>query len=511
MVPGKTFNPNKISPFPTLKMYDLKFNATVSQSTAALSIFKETTGETEAGGLASVRWYARDDNHRQKIPIGVDAIHIYAMALMEAGKCEKSAPKLLKFLNDKGIRMLLDVELCVKVAFTKGPRHVTYACESTQEIAPRVYNIVHQCSITPLRTRGVEFVFEDKDVIVAIDKYLSWKQAHDAAGGANVLSAAKNAWDAAIAAEVQGPMSSGPGVPRRMKKNKNFHATDATERAAMKAAHLLEYNSKQQALEDAVEVHHEAYVAALVANGPSTLEALKELLRSYLTPALHYILHHVDGLDDYFSEINTEKKEGDLVPILKLFKAMRVLHPEDAKKMTDVEASVCIEYLCTHIPYIHSSPTRDDFSGRLLSSFSQLKVYHRNQMMPERLEVGDTCDVHCLGYALPRVASIVAKGDDTFDVKFLGESFVYGAPVDEIGVEFERVTPQVDSYVTYFEDYGDGDWLKLTEICMLLQASSADAERVFSQLSQMFTKQQMKLNQKWIFICIALRYNKRDI
>ena len=43
----------------------------------------------------------------------------------------------------------------------------------------------------------------------------------------------------------------------------------------------------------------------------------------------------------------------------------------------------------------------------------------------------------------------------------------------------------------------------------LLQPSSAAAERVFSQLSQMFTPQQMKLNQKWIFICIALRFNKR--
>ena len=93
----------------------------------------------------------------------------------------------------------------------------------------------------------------------------------------------------------------------------------------------------------------------------------------------------------------------------------------------------------------------------------------------------------------------------------MGEIFNEDDITEEDNVQAERVVPDVESFYQYFVDLGEGykDWVDFVEILVLLKPSSAAAERVFSQLAQMFTKQQMQLNQRWIFICIALRYNKR--
>ena len=109
------------------------------------------------------------------------------------------------------------------------------------------------------------------------------------------------------------------------------------------------------------------------------------------------------------------------------------------------------------------------------------------------------------------MARVTSKGQATFSVKFLGEIFNEDDSTEEDDVQAERVLPDIESFYRYFVDLGEGfgDWVNLVEVLVLLQLSSAAAERVFSQLAQMFTPQQMKLNQKWIFICIALRFNKR--
>ena len=55
------------------------------------------------------------------------------------------------------------------------------------------------------------------------------------------------------------------------------------------------------------------------------------------------------------------------------------------------------------------------------------------------------------------------------------------------------------------------EWLELVKILVLLQPSSAAAERVFSQLAGMFSKNQMHLLQDTLWIVIALRFHNRDL
>ena len=57
----------------------------------------------------------------------------------------------------------------------------------------------------------------------------------------------------------------------------------------------------------------------------------------------------------------------------------------------------------------------------------------------------------------------------------------------------------------------DPEWMELVKILVLLQPSSAAAERVFSQLAGMFSKSQMSLLQDTMWIVIALRFHDRDL
>ena len=126
-----------------------------------------------------------------------------------------------------------------------------------------------------------------------------------------------------------------------------------------------------------------------------------------------------------------------------------------------------------------------------------------------------TCFVQCDHHKIPRVAQITAVDNDTstVSVEFLGDKFLETDPDSEDDVEMERITPQIGSYLTYYNKLRAEfpEWLEFAKLLGVFHGSSAAAERVFSQLAQMFSKQQLHMLEKWVYISIALRYNKRDM
>jgi len=283
------------------------------------------------------------------------------------------------------------------------------------------------------------------------------------------------------------------------------------------ADHHAEYLAKEAALAAASAAAQHSYVLEKASNGPLTLEDYKEEINTYLKPTTDYTLSFFDGLDEYFSQFNTDKNgvdeetEGDLVEVMRLFKAMQVVNPDLVKGMSKEIAVEKLTFLFENVPFLENHPQKQRWLDNLIATFPAAKAKHVSNMMTDRLVVGSICHVTCDTQQIPRVARVTKKGPDTFSVKYLGEIFNEDDSTEEDDVQAERVVPDIESFYQYFVTLGEGykDWVNLVEVLVLLQPSSAAAERVFSQLAQMFTPQQMKLNQKWIFICIALRFNKR--
>ena len=77
---------------------------------------------------------------------------------------------------------------------------------------------------------------------------------------------------------------------------------------------------------------------------------------------------------------------------------------------------------------------------------------------------------------------------------------------DEKKVPHDRIKPHMKDLLTYY--YGMRNdfptWYEFVSLLVLLQPSSAAAERVFSQLSGIFSKQQGRLLQSGIWVAIAL-------
>ena len=145
------------------------------------------------------------------------------------------------------------------------------------------------------------------------------------------------------------------------------------------------------------------------------------------------------------------------------------------------------------------------------------------------------CEVTRPGYTLPRIARITnihtgGAGVTSYDVEWLSHmEHVYyqhelaaDAAADPAGqaedvdgecnVRADRVSARACDILALFaneEMLQYNAWRCLVEILVLLQPSSAAAERVFSLLTTLFSKAQRRTLQKFIFTSIAQRMHDR--
>ena len=111
---------------------------------------------------------------------------------------------------------------------------------------------------------------------------------------------------------------------------------------------------------------------------------------------------------------------------------------------------------------------------------------------------------------MKRVGRIMSVGI-TFSVKYLGKKRCRDDPETEEEVTSNRISLKIENYVQYYKDIEREcpAWYELAKILVLYQPSSAAAERVFSMLARLFSKQQLSLLQNNIWIVLALRFHER--
>tara|TARA_B100000795_G_C22567161_1_gene348601 strand:- start:165 stop:707 length:543 start_codon:yes stop_codon:yes gene_type:complete len=179
-----------------------------------------------------------------------------------------------------------------------------------------------------------------------------------------------------------------------------------------------------------------------------------------------------------------------------------------------------IETIFELLPVLNNWPDKDEWKRKLKETFPKLKSRHISEYMDDKHKIGDIVDVKYKGYPVPRVAEITAIPgitNDTYTVKYKGK--LTHSKTDhkiEENVSPGRITRKVDDFLEYYYEATLVDidftvWLELIEIFVLLQPSSAAAERIFSQLAGRFSKQQMSLIQNSIWTTIALIFHKRTV
>ena len=518
--PKTTFNPEGTDPFLLIKQANKLISSCLKNSTAFPAIFKEVTGEKLESGRYSVRWSCLDDCDRQLLRVGMDNLLEVARKLVAGGHGKISSAKLLLFLEDDATRLAYGVELACQLAFNQPTRHVTYYGEAEKLVCFEIADITMDVSIDILRERGSFFVYDDSVVIQNFAAYMVWKEQDIISNPSTVesltiLAESKKKYDDAVTALKAGPKAAN-GRPMRL--NQTFNGVDAVAR---KAAHAAEFILKKEALERTQEMEEEKYIKEKSKNGPVSIAEYKILLETYFLPTVRYTLSFLDGLGGYYSDYNRDThlakdppeapKEGALVEVMKLFDAFKICNPNPSRVINGATAAKKLDYIFENVPYLKKHEDKVRWLANLKTTFPAIQQKHITNLMSDRLVIGSTCHVSCAGYAVPRVGRVTFVGADTYNIKYLGDSFKVEQDETEDAVIADRVTPLIECYLEYYYNLGRGyeDWVNLVEILVLLAPSSASAERVFSQLAQMFTKQQMSLNQRWIFTCIALRFNKR--
>ena len=137
---------------------------------------------------------------------------------------------MLNFLIKDGVRHGLGVELASQLAYTQRTREVCYRGETDKEYGPKMYDVVMDCVINPLRNNGHDHVWNNPIVQANLQKYLTWKAQDLLTNPASIdktvhLAATKKTFEDAVSAALHGPMTTpiDGGVARRMKKKKKFH------------------------------------------------------------------------------------------------------------------------------------------------------------------------------------------------------------------------------------------------------------------------------------------------
>ena len=236
---------------------------------------------------------------------------------------------------------------------------------------------------------------------------------------------------------------------------------------------------------------------------PQSMKEYQDLMIKYCSPAKHYFLDHVNS--DYASS-------------LEIFKLMGMANGRSAKSESPSDMNSMIDKIFEILPVLSNWPDKEDWKQKLKDTFPELKEVHINQYMDDTNGIGDIVDVRYEGYPVPRVAKITAiPGIEsaTYSVEYKGRRKHDTADKDEEdGVVPERILRKVDDFLEYYVNVCKIDikfkvWLELVEIFVLLQPSSAAAERVFSQLAGRFSKQQLALIQDSIWTTIALILHKR--
>ena len=492
----------KTANFPVLRQQNSHYAPTCS-SHNAMDWFKTITGVRDKQGLSTVRWFAKYDNIHQKCGLGYDKVRTWSDKLNEIGMCSKSAPKLSKLLHNPALFYILQVEAVTYIIFSEGLRELTYRLEGDGHLSLVAYSIIFNLVYKKFKGDWT-WLIRDERWDSAVDDALTYQDAAPAPAAVVASEAAEKEYIRLKNVADKGPCTSNG---TRLRKKLTIHSNESAEiKNRRKAEHLLLWQKEKDTLDKAAEDAYEIWITAMSKAPPQTKEEYETLMIKYCLPARQYFLDHVEK--DYALSFN-------------IFKHIELIgNGRQAKSCGIEEMNTMIETIFELLPVLNNWPDKDEWKRKLKETFPKLKSRHISEYMDDKHKIGDIVDVKYKGYPVPRVAEITAIPgitNDTYTVKYKGK--LTHSKTDhkiEENVSPGRITRKVDDFLEYYYEATLVDidftvWLELIEIFVLLQPSSAAAERIFSQLAGRFSKQQMSLIQNSIWTTIALIFHKRTV
>jgi hypothetical protein len=495
------FIDRKFESFPVLQL-KMKYYAGTNSSSHAMELFLEMFNVNDVKGLSTVRWFAKADNILQKYNIGYDKILDWADKLVEEGWCDSSAPKLSNLLSNKPLFFQLRVEAVVYVIFSQCIRELTYRLEGDGQLSLVAYSIINELVLKKLKGNW-DWLIEDDRFLTVAKEALDYQATQPPTAGLVALNAAKVEYLRVLNIAEKGPLTANGHRLRKKLNLTHLNNLSDAEKKQRQAAHAMAWKKEKDRLDKIAEDAKVVWVENMSKAPPQSLKEYQDLMIKYCSPAKQYFLDHVNS--DYASS-------------LKIFKLMAMANGRLAKSKSPSDMNSMIDEIFEILPVLNNWPDKEDWKQKLKDTFPKLKTIHISQYMDDTHRIGDIVDVRYEGYPVPRVAKITAIPSietTTYSVEYKGRRKHNTADKDEEdGVVPERILRKVDDFLEYYVDVCNIDikfkvWLELVEIFVLLQPSSAAAERVFSQLAGRFNKQQMALIQDSIWTTIALILHKR--
>jgi len=342
---------------------------------------------------------------------------------------------------------------------------------------------------------GYDWIWANDSLMDAIEALKDYQEAQPDDAIDVKIAAAKKVYEDALEKVRIGPT----GDYKRKKKNVSH--LDQYLRAAAQAKYAAERLIIEERLKKDSDSALDEYTKLMSQSTPSTVTEIKNKLISYSELAIKYFI------DKYTT--------GPFKESLELFRLAKIVNPNFAKTCSQANGFKMIDDIFEHLPYLKNCSNKDQWMKNLKDSFSSLKAKHATLLMSDKLKIGDKVLVRCMNHPVPRAAEVMGVPmihGDKISVKYKGQK------KDESDLEEEDVLPgrvilPVRDFLKYFHEIRDEfpEWMELVKILVLLQPSSAAAERVFSQLAGMFSKSQMSLLQDTMWIVIALRFHDRDL
>ena len=489
-------NQNKLPPrvtFPFIKKWNKCYVPTCVSHKAGL-LFVDITGEKDTKGMGTVRWNAKFENLFQKHRIGWEHIRTWAVRMVDDGLCGRSAPNMSTMLNDQGQFLWLVVEVTFYIVICQPICELTTRCEGDGQLSPVTYDYIMDLVLTRFRS-GYDWIWANDSLMDAIEALKDYQEAQPDDAIDVKIAAAKKVYEDALEKVRIGPT----GDYKRKKKNVSH--LDQYLRAAAQAKYAAERLIIEERLKKDSDSALDEYTKLMSQSTPSTVTEIKNKLISYSELAIKYFI------DKYTT--------GPFKESLELFRLAKIVNPNFAKTCSQANGFKMIDDIFEHLPYLKNCSNKDQWMKNLKDSFSSLKAKHATLLMSDKLKIGDKVLVRCMNHPVPRAAEVMGVPmihGDKISVKYKGQK------KDESDLEEEDVLPgrvilPVRDFLKYFHEIRDEfpEWMELVKILVLLQPSSAAAERVFSQLAGMFSKSQMSLLQDTMWIVIALRFHDRDL
>lgn len=464
----------------------------VLRSNAACDLFCEVNGEA-VEQYSSIKWFSQYDAIEQfRCVLNKGTALLWITRVMEHGYAKESAFKIFELLSNASLMHYLKIELASYSQGGAPMRLMTSKLEGDGEVAFVAYDVISDtmASLRPL-VEGDGSSFPVPKVSALASAAVVWTASTEAA---EELKIAEEDLAVAQAAVEAGPPPA-PVVQRVSRRQ--FNGTAAETKARVTALAAAKKQADEEKREREKELKEEALVAKLAAMPPRTVGEWEQYARSHLHSAAKYLIDRFEDINDYGGAIM-------------LFQGISVFHPRTLSMLDLLDARKRLQLLRKHHHFDNDEVMQGLLEELVLAKAEADEWGSRDHTHRPNAKVAVRRDLDRLKVTVGKVKSF-DKITDKYTVVF-----GTGKDKDEQVVPSAQVQPEEVFSVLYYLKQRKGKlpaWFKASKILVLLQPSSAAAERVFSLLEAFFSKKgsRGRALDDLVNATLKLMYHDRDV